>query len=257
MLNRWIFVPGLILSLVLFVAPACAAQVRISAASSLTEAVNELCRRYAVAHPEVRLVRNFAASGTLAKQIAGGAPADLFVSANPTWMDYLVTQGKVPGPGVRTLAANALVVVGRKGGALDSLNALAHFSRIAIGSPKSVPAGAYAERALKGSGIYEQLQRERRLVIAKDVRQALMYAERGDADAAFVYRTDARLGREVATLYEVPQELLPAIVYPAALTAEGMKNRAALDFFAFLGSGEAAATLESYGFLPGEKPAPP
>lgn len=257
MLNRWTLVAGLVLTLALLAAPARAGQVRISAASSLTEAVNELCRRYGAANPEVSLVRNFAASGTLAKQIAGGAPADLFVSADPVWMDYLVAQGKVPGDGVRNLAANALVVVGRRGIPLDSLEALTHFSRIAIGSPKSVPAGAYAERALQASGIYERLQRESRLVIAKDVRQALMYAERGDADAAFVYRTDARLGREVTTLYEVPQELLPAIVYPAALTAEGVNNRAALDFFAFLGSGEAAATLESYGFLPGAKPASP
>jgi molybdate transport system substrate-binding protein len=245
---------SLTLSLLLFAFPASAGKIGISAASSLTEAVSELCSRYGAMHPGVTLVRNFASSGTLASQIASGAPTDLFVSANPKWMDYLVEQGRIPRVGVRALATNALVVVGRKEGRMDTLDDVTKFSRIAIGSPKSVPAGEYAEKALMVSGVYEQLRRENRLVVAKDVRQALMYAERGEVDAAFVYRTDALLAREAAILYEVPFELYPPVTYPVGLTSDGVKNSDAKAFFTYLKSAEAAMVLEKYGFVATMKP---
>jgi molybdate transport system substrate-binding protein len=249
MFNRWVLTLGIILSLVFFAFPAFAGKIGISAASSLTEAVNEICTQYAAENPGVTLVRNFASSGTLANQIANGAPADLFISANPKWMDYLVEQGRIPRGGVHDLAANALVVVGRKGGRLDNLVALTNFSRIAIGSPQSVPAGEYAEKALIAAGVYEQLRGENRLVIAKDARQALMYAERGEVDAAFVYRTDALLARKVVTLYEVLPELYPTVTYPVGLTSDGVKNNDAAAFFVYLKSAEAAMVLEKYGFV--------
>ncbi len=248
MLNRWALTLGFVLSLTVFAFPACAGKVRISAASSLTEAVSEICGRYGARHPEVNLVRNFASSGTLANQIDSGAPADLFVSANPKWMDYLVEQGRVPRGGVRVLATNALVVVGAKQGQVETLADLTKFARIAIGSPKSVPAGEYAEKALQASGVYQQLRDENRLVIAKDVRQALMYAERGEVEAAFVYRTDALLAREAVVVYEVPQVLYPSVTYLVGLTAEGTKNREAEEFFADLMSSETTIILTKYGF---------
>ena len=123
------------------------------------------------------------------------------------------------------------------------------FSRIAIGSPKSVPAGMYAEKAMQVAAVYEQLKREKLLVIAKDVRQALMYAERGEVDVAFVYRTDALLARKAVILYEVPSVLYPPVTYPVALTAAGKRNNDAEDFFSYLKSSEAAMVLEKFGFV--------
>ena len=111
-----------------------------------------------------------------------------------------------------------------------------------------VPAGEYAEKALQASGVYQQLRDENRLVIAKDVRQALMYAERGEVEAAFVYRTDALLAREAVVLYEVPQVLYPSVTYLVGLTAEGTKNREAEEFFADLMSSETTIILTKYGF---------
>ncbi|MBE0577082.1 MAG: molybdate ABC transporter substrate-binding protein [Desulfuromonadales bacterium] len=257
MQNRWTLALGFILSLIALAFPVLAAEVRISAASSLTEAVSEICSRYSARHPGVTLVRNFASSGTLANQINSGAPVDIFISANPKWMDYLIEQDRIPQGGVRVLATNALVVVGSKQKQGKPFAAMTKFARIVIGSPKSVPAGEYAEKALKAVGIYEQLQEENRLVIAKDVRQALMYAERGEVDAAFVYRTDALLARNAVIIYVVPQELYPSVTYPVGLTAEGTKNRAAEDFFTFLTSPEAAMVLGKYGFVTEMQPFSP
>jgi molybdate transport system substrate-binding protein len=249
MFNRWFLTLGFTLSLAFFAFPALAGKIGISAASSLTEAVNEICTQYGAKHQDVNLVRNFASSGTLANQISNGAPADLFISANPKWMDYLVERGRISRGRVQDLATNTLVVVGPKDGRIDSLAALTKFSRIAIGSPQSVPAGEYAEKALIAAGVYEQLQGENRLVIAKDARQALMYAERGEVDAAFVYRTDALLARKAVILYEVPFELYPPVTYPVGLTSDGVKNNDAAAFFVYLKSAEAAMVLEKYGFV--------
>lgn len=257
MLSRWLH--ALVFVLVLGTPPASVAggEIRISAASSLTEAVNDICSRYSRKRPEATLERNFAASGTLAKQIASGAPVDLFVSANQEWMDHLVDQKRVPRAGVKNLAANVLVVVGRQDREAVNLAGLTKFSRIAIGSPKSVPAGEYAERALKAAGVYKQLQDENRLVIAKDVRQALMYAERGEVDAAFVYRTDALMAHEAVVLFEVPRELYPPIVYPVGLTAGGSNNPEAQAFLNYLQTPEMAMVMEKHGFKVAAEPASP
>ena len=257
MLSRWALTLGFVLSLTLSAVPACAGQVRLSAASSLTEAMSAICSRYGGSHPEVTLVRNFASSGTLANQIDSGAPADLFVSANPRWMAYLVERGRIPRAGVRILATNTLVVVGPKQGQVGALADLTKMARVAIGSPKSVPAGEYAETALMVAGIYDQLRQENRLVIAKDVRQALMYAERGEVDAAFVYRTDALLARQAAVLYEVPGALYPPATYLVGLTVEGANNREAQEFFAYLKTSETAIILQQYGFGAEGQPASP
>lgn len=249
MLKWWTLPLGFFLLLSLVATPAVAGTIRVSAAASLAEAVSEICHQYSSEHPQVTLVRNFSASGTLAKQIASGAPVDLYISANPKWMDYLVAQGRVAQAGVWNLAGNTLVVIGRKEDSLGSLAALKNYSRIAIGSPKSVPAGGYAETALMAAGVYKQLQEEKRLVIAKDVRQALMYAERGEVDAAFVYRTDALLAQNAIILFEVPRELSSPISYPVGLTGKGTRNNQAVDFFAYLKSPDVAMILAKYGFV--------
>ncbi|AMV70487.1 molybdate ABC transporter substrate-binding protein [Desulfuromonas carbonis] len=224
-----------------------AAEIRLSVAASMTDATRELVAAYQQAAPDTTLLPNFASSGALAKQIAQGAPADLFISANPKWMQFLVEEQRIPAEGVQTLAFNTLVFVGRKGLAVTELEDLAKLQKIAIGSPRSVPAGQYAEQALKAAGLYEQLQGK--LVMAQDVRQALVYADRGEVDGAFVYKTDALLAQQAVILLEVPQPLYAEVTYPVGLTAEGVRKPEAVQFFAFLRSAAAARILEKYGFI--------
>jgi molybdate transport system substrate-binding protein len=131
-------------------------------------------------------------------------------------------------------------------GKASSMQELARLERIAIGSPKSVPAGEYAMEAFKRAGLDKQL--EKKLIMAKDVRECLMYAERGDVDGAFVYKTDALQAKRVKVLFTVPQNLYPRVTYPMSLTVPGAKNRDAAAFFAYLHSDEARSVLAKYGF---------
>lgn len=234
--------------LLLLPLPVCAGEIRVLAAASLADAVTDLSERYAATHPGITVVRSFAGSGTLAKQIVHGAPADIFLSANPQWLEYLQAEGSVSADGVTVFAYNVLVFAGARNPEIASMADLPRLERIAIGSPTSVPAGRYAEEALRGAGLYEGLRAARKLVMAKDVRQALMYADRGEVDGAFVYRTDARLAPRVTVLFEVPQDA-SRVSYPMALTAAGARNEEAVDFFRFLRSRAARAVLARYDFL--------
>ncbi|MEJ2700279.1 MAG: molybdate ABC transporter substrate-binding protein [Desulfuromonadales bacterium] len=204
---------------------------------------------YAAAHPGVSFTRNFASSGALAKQVAAGAPVDLFISANPKWMDYLVKKQIVPSADVQTFAFNALVFVGESAHPVHGMQDLSGLGRIAIGSPASVPAGQYARQALTHAGLYDGFLKANKLVMAKDVRQALVYADRGETDGAFVYKTDALLAKNAKILFQVPQKLYHRVVYPMGLTVEGTKNPDARGFFTFLGTPEAKKVLAKYGFV--------
>jgi len=224
-----------------------AAEVRLSVAASMTDATRELIATYQKQNAGTTLYPNYAASGSLARQIELGAPADIFISANPVWMTYLVNKGVVAAETITNFARNSLVFVGKKDLQVTSLSDLTKLERIAVGSPKSVPAGQYAEQALNAAGIFDVLQNK--LIMAKDVRQALMYADRGEADGAFVYNTDALLARKAKILLQIPQSLYDEVVYPVGLTTVGEKNRAAADFFDYLKSAEATGILQEYGFV--------
>jgi molybdate transport system substrate-binding protein len=234
---------------VLAVQPVAAAEIRVAAAASLSDAVRALGAAYQKKHPQVRLVPNFAASGTLARQIVAGAPADLFISADRQWMDHLVSEKRIVPGTVRVLAQNSLVFLGRPGGSVRSLADLTSLQRVAICSPGSSPAGRYAEQTLKKAGLYPGLQQNKRLVLAKDVLQARMYAERGEVDGAFVFRTDALLAKQARILFEVPADLHEAVVYPVGLTPAGAQRAEVQEFFKFLSSPEAGRILADYGFI--------
>jgi molybdate transport system substrate-binding protein len=225
--------------------PLQAAEINLSAAASLKEVVNELSDSFARKNPGVKFVKNYGASGALVKQIENGAPSDVFISANMEWMDYLKKKNLADLASIGTFAYNTLVFAGSPGKA-SSMQDLTKLERIAIGSPKSVPAGEYATEAFKKAGIDKQL--EKKLVMARDVRECLMYAERGEVDGAFVYRTDALQARQAKILFTVPQQLYPRVTYPMALTVAGAKNRDAAAFFGYLHSEEARSVLTKYGF---------
>jgi molybdate transport system substrate-binding protein len=229
-------------------APAVADDIHISAAASLKEVINELADSYARTHPGLTFRKNYGASGSLAKQIENGAPADIFLSANTEWMDYLKSRRLVDEKGIYTFSYNELVFAGRADLQVGSLQEVVKLDRIAIGSPKSVPAGEYAMEAFRRAGIDRQL--EKKLVMARDVRECLMYAERGEVDGAFVYKTDAQqVARSARILFSVPQAYYPRVVYPMALTVTGARKAEAAAFYAMLQSAEAKAVLKKHGFM--------
>lgn len=223
-----------------------AAEINLSVAASLKEVLNELSDGYAKKHPGVSLKKNYGASGALAKQIENGAPADIFISANTEWMDYLKSKKLADEKSINIFTYNMLVFAGKPELKISSLQDVVKLEKIAIGSPKSVPAGEYAMAAFKKAGINKQL--EKKLVMAKDVRECLLYAERGEVDGAFVYKTDAQMAKTAKILFTVQQEYYPRVTYPMALTIAGAKNRDAAAFFAYLHGDEAKAVLSKYGF---------
>ncbi len=231
----------------LFALPVQAAELSISAAASLKEVINEMSVSYAGKNPGVTFTKNFGGSGQLAKQVEQGAPADIFISANYEWMEYLKTRGTIDAKSIDTFAYNVLVFAGRTEQKVGGFRDVVKLARIAIGSPKSVPAGEYAIEAFRKAGLDKQL--EKKLVITKDVRECLMYAERGEVDGAFVYKTDAlQLAGNSKILFTVPQDLYPRVSYPMALTASGAKKPEAAAFLAFLKTSEAKAVLMKHGF---------
>lgn len=219
----------------------------MAVAASLTEVVTARCADFAARAPGVRCVVNSGGSGTLARQIEQGAPADLFISANREWIDYLHSQGLLDAASIAPLVGNRLVFVGTPG-PVTSLRDLPRVRRVALGNPASVPAGAYAAAALRRAGIYDDLQRAGQLVFAQDVRQAAVYAERGEVDGAFVYRSDALRLRGIAILFEVPDEFYPPIVVPVALTMSGAASSEARAFWKDLQSPESLAAFAAAGF---------
>lgn len=224
--------------------------IHLSVAASMTDAFKELMAGFKMNNTAVEFLPNFASSGSLAKQIEQGAPADIYVSANPKWMKYLVEKQQIATGTDRIFAYNQLVFVGEKKSAELSLKELTGLQRIAIGSPQSVPAGQYAKQAMEKAGVYATLEQTKKLVMAKDVRQALIYADRGEVDGAFVYKTDALLAKQAQILFTVPQDLYDRVAYPVALTTTGVNNEQAKAFYEYFKSPEAITTLSKYGFVP-------
>jgi molybdate transport system substrate-binding protein len=235
-------------ALALFVVPVQAGDINLSAAASMRDVLNELSDTFAKKTPGITFQKNYGASGAIAKQIENGAPADLYVSANVQWMDYLKEKKLVDERSISILAYNELVFVGKPDVKATGLQDVVKLEKVAIGSPKSVPAGQYAAEAFKKAGIDKQL--ESRLVMAKDVRECLMYAERGEVVGAFVYKTDAlEMAKNVKILFAVPQEFYPRVTYPMALTMTGSKKTEALAFLKFLQTSEAKGILSKHGFV--------
>ncbi len=228
------------------VACADAGEINLSVAASLKDVINELSENFTKKHPGVKFLKNYGASGALAKQIENGAPVDIFISANLEWMDYLNSRELVARGSIAAFAFNTLVFAGAADTKAGSLQDLVKLERVAIGSPKSVPAGEYAMDAFRKAGIDRELGKK--LVLARDVREGLMYAERGEVDGAFVYKTDALQAKRAKILFTVPQELYPRVTYPMALTMTGVNNRNAEAFYTYLQSNEAKKVLGKYGF---------
>ena len=231
-------------------ATACAADLVVSAASSLTNAFQEVARAYEAVHPETQVVLNFASSDTLMRQIVQGAPVDVFASADQTAMDRAQAQGALSAGSRVDFAANQLVLIvpSSSHAQIDTLKDLSGpaFKRIAWGNPASVPAGRYARRVLEQAGLADAL--ESQAVLAQNVRQCLDYVSRDEVDAGFVYATDAAIARDrvrIALRLDSPTP----ITYPMAIVAQAAHAPAAQSFQHFVLSADGQALLAKYGFL--------
>jgi molybdate transport system substrate-binding protein len=233
----------------LAVSAAPAAELTVSAAASLNNSFTDIGQAYERDHPGVKVHLNFGASGALLQQIAKGAPVDVFASADmETMADAKRQQLLAPG-GARSFARNALVVVvpgtvGARPTALADLLTPA-YRRIAIGQPASVPAGRYARQALERAGQWQAIAGK--AVYTQNVRQALDYVARGEADAGFVYATDAILMKDkVAMAFAVPLHV--PITYPIAVTRNSAQPREAALFVDYVRSPAGQAILARHGF---------
>lgn len=225
--------------------------VTVFAAASTTDAINEIAEAYAArTGGSIRPV--VAASSTLARQIAQGAPADLFLSANVRWMDHLAEQRMILTDSRIPLLSNRLVLVAPADSGLQlrlspdlDLAALLGDGRLAIGDPNHVPAGVYAREALQALGLWEQVSGK--LAQASNVRAALALVDRGEAVAGIVYETDAAITPRVRVVDSFPSAAMPRIVYPLAIVG-GRDTPEVRAVYEFLKSDEATAIFSKHGF---------
>ncbi|HYN39161.1 MAG TPA: molybdate ABC transporter substrate-binding protein [Rhodospirillales bacterium] len=228
--------------------------VTVFAAASLTDALQALAADdRAAGGGEVRF--SFAASSALARQIEAGAPADIFVSANPEWMDYLAGRGLIAAPTRVEPLGNALVLVApgdsrlstvRIDPGLDLAALIGPGARIATGDPAHVPVGVYAQKAFEHFGLWARV--EPLLARTDSVRAALALVERGEAPLGIVYASDAKASSRVKVVGSFPPDSHPPVTYPFAIVA-GRDTPAVRRFFARITGGAAAPVYERFGFI--------
>jgi molybdate transport system substrate-binding protein len=232
--------------------------ITVSAAVSLTDALTEIARRYGdEARGSVRF--NFGASNTLARQIVNGAPVDVFVSADEAQMDVVAAAGLLKEGSRFDLLSNqlAIVVPSDRPRTMKGVREIADpaFKRIAIGDPAAVPAGVYAKQYLEMEGLWQAIAP--RVIPAASVRAALAAVESGGADAAIVYRTDARVALRATVAWVVPADRGPRIRYPAAILRATADPAAAQRFADYLRADAATRIFERFGFGRVAAPATP
>ena len=229
--------------------PVREAPVRVFAAASLTDALNEVAAHWQrLGHPVPSLA--FSASSALAKQIEAGAPADVFASADLKWMDYLDERGRIHHASRVNLLGNTLVLIAPRGKRFAARMepgfpiAGAFTGKLCTGEPGVVPVGIYAKQSLEKLGWWPALQG--RVVGTDDVRTALAFVERGECGAGIVYATDARISGRIETVAAFPPATHAPIVYPFALVANARPEAQA--FLRYLRTPQAAAIFRRHGF---------
>ncbi len=225
-------------------------KITIYVAASTNNVISELKNIYEK-ESQIEISTSFASSSTLAKQISLGAPADIFLSANTKWMDFLEEKQKIRNDSRKNLAYNSLVLVSGKlqnfkisfDKNFDFANSFE--GKIAIGDPTHVPAGIYAKESLEFLGWWENLKPK--MIHAFDVRSALTFVERRETTFGIVYATDAKISKKVKIIAEFPQESHSEIAFPIALTKTA--NAQAKEFLDFLFSEKAKEIFKKYGFI--------
>ncbi|MEO8384812.1 MAG: molybdate ABC transporter substrate-binding protein [Betaproteobacteria bacterium] len=235
-----------------FMLPVFAQNVTVFAAASMKESLDDVARQFTAASGH-KVVVSYAASSALAKQIEAGAPADIFISADIEWADYLDSR-KLLAPGSRSnLLVNQLVLIAPAPGN-TTLKIAPSFKlaealgkdRLAIANPDTVPAGKYGKASLEALGVWPSIAEK--LARAENVRAALALVSRGETPLGIVYKTDALADKGVRIVDVFPAGTHPAITYPLALVATS-KSGPAKELIAFMKAEKTRATWEKYGFI--------
>jgi molybdate transport system substrate-binding protein len=240
-------------SILVAVSSASDETVRVFAAASLKNALDEIAESWKQSVGE-QVVVSYAASSALAKQIAEGAPADIFISADLAWMDDLDSKNFIATDTRKNLLGNTLVLIAPAGsGKTIALKSGTDFAvalgggKLSVAEVKSVPAGRYAKAALEKLGMWAGV--EPHLAMSENVRAALTLVARGEAPLGIVYGSDAKAESKVDVVGVFPEDSHPPIIYPAAIVAAST-NPDAKAFFAFLSSAAAGKIFAPHGFKP-------
>lgn len=242
---------GLLLNTSFLAKEARAQDLLVFAAASLKNALDEINQGQAPGQPGVKV--SYAASSALARQVEAGAPADVFISADLDWMDYLQQRNLVRNATRSNLLGNRISLIAPADSkAAITLSAGANLAallgtdgRLAMGDVNAVPAGKYGKAALEALNIWPQVAS--RVAQAENVRAALALVARGEAPLGIVYRTDAASEPKVRVVTDFPENTHPPIIYPAAVLA-GSKHDAATAYLARLRTSQAAAIFAKHGF---------
>jgi molybdate transport system substrate-binding protein len=222
----------------------------VFAAASLSDALQETARAYERKTGQT-ITPSFAASSALARQIEAGSPADLFISADEEWMDYLAKHQLINAGSRKDLLSNRLILIAPASSTVKlkiasgfALAAALGAGRLALADPDSVPAGRYARAALTSLKVWDTVTGK--LAPAENVRAALAFVARNEAPLGIVYETDALREREVRVVDTFPADSHPPIVYPIALTAQA--KSAAAGFVEFLQGAQGMEIFSRHGF---------
>jgi molybdate transport system substrate-binding protein len=228
-----------------------AGELTVSAAVSLKDAFNEIATLYEQ-RGGVKIHFNYGASGALQKQIESGAPADVFASAGAKQMNELNSKGLIAAGSRQDFARNALVLIvpaNRSTAASFAELSNPTVKKIAVGNPKTVPAGQYTEQTFNRLKLLPQIQPK--LIFAEDVRQVLDYVVRDEVDAGVVYSSDPRAaGDKVRVVAQADEDVHDPILYPIGIVKESKQIEAARKFIDLVLSSEGQAILRKHGFLP-------
>jgi molybdate transport system substrate-binding protein len=246
----------LCLSLLAFIAGSPEAEeepttITVSAAASLTEAFTDIASEFEAENPDTKVELNFAGSGTLRTQIESGAPVDVFASASESDMDLLSEKGLIKESSRKDFAANTVVMVVPAKNSSETPKSLEDLTangieKIAIGNPETTPIGKYAKHALEDAGIWNEI--ESKVILGETVKQVLTYVETGEADAGFVFITDAESGQK--DLYEIALTVPvnESITYPLAVVSGSANKEEAQEFVDFVTGIGGQEILAEYGF---------
>ena len=222
----------------------------VFAATSLTDAMAEAAAEFEATHG-TKVEVSYGPSRALAQQIARGANPDVYVAAGQPPMDFLQEGGHIAdGGAVRLLSNKIVLITGRDAPSIGGISELADadLNRVAMPDPEIAPAGNYARTALQNLGLWERMLP--RIVFANDVRATLSYVQTGNADAGFLYQTDAANAEDITVLDIVPTDSYPDVVYPAAVVRSTDNVQGAEAMLEFLQSDAGREIFRRHGFTP-------
>lgn len=254
---------GLTICLFLVLLPACSTnnsnekanqpkkvEITISAAASLSDALEEIKTQFEKTNQQIALLYNFGGSGALKQQILQGAPVDIYISASKDHFYELNQKKLIDSKNQRDLLSNQLVLITnkRQPAPLESFQDLQkkEAQRVAIGTPASVPAGMYAKQTLNTLGIWEGIQEK--IIQTKDVRQVLTYVETNSVDAGIVYMTDIKVSDKVKVVAVAEEQTHDPIIYSAGMMKSSAQKKEVSLFYDYLHSPTAQDIFKKYGF---------